>query len=143
MPQSELRLIKRWIEYVPQRDFPTIPRQLRGIYVLYRYRRRQQAYDVVYVGMARVGRRGGIRGRLSSHFKSKRKFWTHFSAFEVWENVRDEEIGELEGLFRQIYRQDQRANRLNKQRAFRKLRHVDRIPTSADGSLRTSRRRRR
>ncbi|GAF97179.1 unnamed protein product, partial [marine sediment metagenome] len=32
--------------------------------------------------------------------------WTHFSIFEVWENITENEIKELEGLFRQIYRKD-------------------------------------
>ncbi len=56
--------------------------------------------------------------------ESKRDLWTHFSVFEVWENVRGEEIEELEGLLRHIYRRDSRANRLNAQRAFAKLRRV-------------------
>jgi hypothetical protein len=33
--------------------------------------------------------------------------------FEVWDNVRDEEVVELEGLFRHNYRRDTRAGRLN------------------------------
>jgi len=37
---------------------------------------------------------------------------------------RDEEIAELEGLFRQIYRRDTRANSLNIQRGFKKARRV-------------------
>ena len=61
-------------------------------------------YDVVYVGMATQG----IRGRLESHVKRKGDLWTHFSAFEVWDNIRDEEIVELEGLFRHLYRKDSR-----------------------------------
>ncbi len=44
--------------------------------------------------------------------------------FEVWENIRNDEIIELEGLFRHIYRLDSRANELNKQRGFRKLKMV-------------------
>ena len=68
--------------------------------------------------------RTGIRGRLISHMKSKHSEWTHFSAFEVWDNVRDEEIVELEGLFRHLYRKDSKANGLNKQRKFHKLAKV-------------------
>jgi len=41
--------------------------------------------------------------------------------FEVWDNIRDDEIVELEGLFRHIYRDDSRANTLNVQRRFRPL----------------------
>jgi hypothetical protein len=67
MPQSELRLVKRSAEYIAKGRIGELPRQLRGIYVLYR---RQGAgvserYRVVYVGMAAAGRRGGIRGRLT------------------------------------------------------------------------------
>jgi hypothetical protein len=105
-----------------------VPRQRRGIYVLYQHRKQsgRDKYDVVYVGMTVTGRRGGIRGRLKSHFKSKskRNLWTHFSVFEAWDNIRDEEIVELEGLFRHIYRDDSQANRLNRQRGFKKLRNI-------------------
>jgi len=36
----------------------------------------------------------------------------------------DREIRKLEGLFRHIYRKDTRANQLNVQRSFKKLRKV-------------------
>lgn len=126
MPQSELRLVKRSVEFVSKERYREFPRKRRGIYVLYTHRRRQGAdkYDVVYVGMAGTGRLGGIRSRLRSHFKNKGDLWTHFSVFEVWDNIREEEIRELEGLFRHIYRRDSKANRLNVQRGFKKLRKV-------------------
>ncbi|GAI10644.1 unnamed protein product [marine sediment metagenome] len=79
----------------------------------------------MYVGMA--GSAGAsIRGRLRRHAKSKKKskMWTHFSIFEVHDNVTEYEIKELEGLFRHIYRKDTRANMLNRQRSFKKLRKV-------------------
>lgn len=109
------------------RDVEKLPRRLRGIYVLYKYSRRTRCHDVVYVGMAWAATRVGIKGRLRSHLRSKAKLWTHFSVFEVWENVRDEEITELEGFFRQIYRSDYRANRLNTQRSFKKLKRIPKI----------------
>ena len=123
MPQSELRLIRRCAEYVPKERLKLLPRRLRGVYVLYRRRRSpgKDKYDVLYVGMTSAGRRGGIRGRVSSHVKSKGELWTHFSAFEVWDNIRDDEIAELEGLFRHIYRRDTKASHLNVQRGFKKL----------------------
>lgn len=128
MPQSELRLVQQWAEFRPQDEIVDLPRRLRGIYVLYRHRNRGRAdkYDVVYVGMARAGRRGGIRGRLNSHLKRKGDLWTHWSAFVVWDNIRDDEVLELEGLFRHIYRRDSRANRLNVQRGFKKLVRIQR-----------------
>ena len=127
MEQSELRLIKRWQQFVPKGDLEKIPRGLRGIYVLYKHQPPGNAYDVVYVGMARAGRSGGIRGRVRQHRRSKTYLWTHFSVFEVWDNIREDEVTELEGLFRQIYSRDQKASRLNKQRSFKKLKRVPRI----------------
>ncbi len=127
MPKSVLRLVRRSAEFIPKERITELPRGLRGIYVLYRHRSgRKVRYDVLYVGMATAGRRGGVRGRLSSHAKSRRKgkLWTHFSVFEVWDNIRDEEIVELEGLFRHIYRRDSAANSLNIQRGSKKARRV-------------------
>ena len=70
----------------------------------------------------------GIRSRLLSHARSKRKreLWTHFSIFQVWDNITEAEVAELEGLFRHIYRKDTRANRINRQRSFKKLKKVRR-----------------
>jgi hypothetical protein len=122
MPESELKLFKRCIEFQPRIEIDNVPRGVRGIYALHRWRPRLQQFDVVYVGMARQG----VRARLRSHAQSKKKrdLWTHFSIFEVFDNVRGEEIQELEGLLRHIYRRDSRANRLNTQRAFTKLSRV-------------------
>ncbi len=122
MRESPLRLVKRFAEFQPQERVQKVPRGRRGLYVLYK---RSEAdgktyYDVVYVGMATQG----IRGRLESHVKRKGDLWTHFSAFEVWDNIRDEEIVELEGLFRHLYRKDSQANALNVQRTFKKATKV-------------------
>jgi hypothetical protein len=132
MPESELRLIKHYVEFLPQSDFLRIPRYTRGIYVLFK-KSPKGKFDVVYVGMA-GGEKAGIRGRIRNHFRCKGNLWTHFSAFEVWENIREEEVRELEGLFRHIYRKDIRANRLNRQRGFWKLRKV-RSATKREGWL--------
>src|ERR1700722_20197876 len=69
---------------------------------------------------------GSRSGRLRAHQRSKRKSggWTHFSVFEVWENVTKEEIEELEGLARHLYRYDSTANTMNLQRGYKKLRTV-------------------
>lgn len=116
MPQSPLRLIRRCAEYLDEAMVFDLPPDLRGMYVL--YKKRRDKFDVVYVGMAA---RGGIRGRLKLHRRTKRGQWTHFSVFEVWDNIRDEEIRELEGLFRHIYKRDSRASRLNVARGFKAL----------------------
>lgn len=122
MPETELKLFRRCVEFQPRESFNDVPPGVRGIYALLRWRPRLGKYDVVYVGMARTS----VRGRLRAHLRSRTKadLWTHFSIFEVFDNVRGEEIEELEGLLRHIYRMDPRANRLNVQRAFRKLRRV-------------------
>ena len=123
MEQSPLRLIKRFSEYIPVGEINRMPLGLRGIYVLYKKRPRNGSFDVVYVGMT-LGGKGGIRGRLKRHRRKKEGLWTHCSIFEVWNNIRDDEIVELEGLFRHIYRQDSRANELNLQRGFRELKRI-------------------
>jgi hypothetical protein len=122
MTQSALRLIKRVAEFQPQERIESIPTNRRGLYVLYKHAEEdgEDHYDVVYVGMATRG----MKRRLRSHLKRKGDLWTHFSAFEVWDNVRDEEIVELEGLFRHIYRKDSGANALNVQRNFKKVAKV-------------------
>lgn len=122
--QSPLRLIKRTIEYLPVEEVLELPRGIRGIYVLYSYRPRLDKHDVVYVGMTNAWKGGGVRGRLKRHKNKKLGLWTHCSVFEVWDNIRDDEIKELEGLFRHIYRDDSRANSLNMQRGFKKLKTI-------------------
>jgi hypothetical protein len=128
MPQSPLRLIRKCAEYIPQEHVLKVPGGVRGVYVLYRRARNRRSkndnYNVVYVGMGGLGEHGGIRSRLRRHRRTKRGLWTHFSLFVVWDNIRDEEIRELEGLFRHIYRRDSQASALNKARSFRALRKL-------------------
>jgi hypothetical protein len=128
MPESPMRLIRRVAEFKPKAEVKLVPPMLRGIYVLYQQRKVQghDRFDVQYVGMAAAGGRRGLRGRLNSHARSRKRgeLWTHFSVYEVWGNVRDDEVTELEGLFRHIYRKDTRASALNIQRAFKKIKLV-------------------
>lgn len=120
--ESPMRLIRQSVEFCAKDEWPIVPPYIRGIYVLYydHSSGRKKTFDVVYVGMARVG----IRGRLAAHARNKADLWTHFSLFEVWENVRDREIEELEGLLRHIYRRDARANSLNTQKLYGRARSV-------------------
>ena len=106
----------------PQDEIKLVPRSRRGLYVLYRKHKNKgkDKYDVVYVGMTT----SGMLSRLKSHKKKKGDLWTHFSVFEVWNNIRDEEIVELEGLFRHFYSKDSRANGLNIGKGFKKLRSI-------------------
>jgi hypothetical protein len=129
MPISKLHFIKRCAEFIPKEELDIVPHNTRGIYVLYCRHMRKHAqkpyFDVVYVGMAGESR-ASIHGRLVQHAKSKlkRDLWTHFSFFEVWDNIQEDEVRELEGILRHIYRKDRRANVLNQQGGFMKLRKV-------------------
>ena len=131
MPVSELKLVKRCVEFCEIGEIKKIPRNTRGIYVLFKRRKKfnkrskkwRDKYDVVYIGMAR-GAKSGAHSRLLSHRNSKEGEWTHFSIFEVWDNITQDEVAELEGLFRHIYRKDTKANALNEQRGFKKLKTV-------------------
>ncbi len=125
MARSKLRLIKNVLEYQSIDDIFRVPVQTRGVYALYQYNKRRDTYDVVYIGMAR-GDKTGIRGRLNKHSKRKRGLWTHYSAYEVWDNVSEVEVEELEGLFRHMFKYDSKANRLNKQKGYKKLAHLSR-----------------
>lgn len=122
MKQSPLRLFKRCTEYIPIDEIDVLPRGLRGIYVL--YLQNDKDFDVVYVGMTNAFKGGGIKGRLRGHRKRKFGLWTHSSVYEVWDNIRDDEVKELEGLFRHIYRSDSKASPLNTQRTYGKLEEI-------------------
>jgi hypothetical protein len=125
MSISDCRWFKRVAEFLPKDDIRLVPKRTRGLYALFHFRRGLNRYDVVYVGLA-GGAKTGVGGRLRSHARSKAKgkLWTHFSIFEVWENVWEHEVAELEGLFRHIYSRDTKANRLNVQRSFKPLKRV-------------------
>jgi hypothetical protein len=125
MRPDVLRFIKRSAEFLKQDEISKLPRGLRGIYVLYRKqpsKKKRPVFDLRYIGMST----SGIGGRLRSHKRSKRKTgeWTHFSVFQVWDNVTNQEVSELEGLARHLYRFDQTASTLNIQRGYKRLRRV-------------------
>ena len=79
-------------------------------------------HHVNYIGVAGIGKdlRSGIRGRLKSHHRN-RKDWTHYSFFEVHDNITREEIRELESLLLAIFRHDPRISLENKQKGFGNL----------------------
>lgn len=117
-----LRLVQSCWEYVDRTKFSEVGSARRGIYVLYQENsiqikgRKKIRFDVVYVGMTDRS----IRARLRSHH-TKKKDWSHFSVYAVWPNITNEEIEELEGLFRHIYSKDSRANILNAQKQYKAL----------------------
>jgi hypothetical protein len=123
MPISACYLFKNSFEFLPASALNTVPVRVRGLYVLYKANGRHM--DVVYVGMAR-GDKTGVRGRLLVHKRKKAKLWSHFSVYEVWDNITKEQVEELEGLFRHLYRHDAAANRLNVQKSYRPLNAIRR-----------------
>ena len=125
MPISACYLFKNSFEFRPVSEIGLVPPMVRGIYVLYHASNSDRSMDVVYVGMARGGK-SGARGRLIIHKRNKPKLWTHFSVFEVWDNITKEQVEELEGLFRHIYQLDSTANRLNVQKRYRPLHSIRR-----------------
>ena len=114
MPSSTCRFIKRVAEFVPQSQCKNVPDNTRGIYALLLRSNGRQYFDVVYVGMS-AGKTNGIYARLGKHCKNKEMDWDHFTIFEVHDNITNQEIVELEGLFRHMYRKDSQANKHNKQ----------------------------
>lgn len=124
MAVSELRLIKHCVEFLSKEEIKQLPPLSRGVYVLYKYRPKKKKYDVVYIGMAGGHKKSGMDKRLRSHRRRKGEYWTHFSAFEVWENIREEEVRELEGILRHIFRKDSKANTLGTQKSFNKLTRI-------------------
>jgi hypothetical protein len=130
-----LRLIFRCAQWIPKSFLNRIPKRVRGIYALHFYHKKfkKKKYDVVYIGMA--SGKAGIRSRLAAHAGSKRKGkeWSHFSIFEVWPNIAEDDISELEGLFREIFRKDTNANHLARQKRYVKLQKV-RVPTRRIGA---------
>src|SRR5437868_2510853 len=104
MAIAPVRMFKNSFEFFPLERVDDVPARTRGLYVLYN-KDADGKFNVVYIGMAR-GEKSGAKARLRKHrsTKSKAGLWTHFSVFEVWDNVSKQEIEELEGLFRHLYR---------------------------------------
>jgi hypothetical protein len=118
--QSLLGTIKRWRRYVPREELNTVRHHTRGFYVLYK-KGRGTRYEVRYIGIAGTGRKGaGIHGRLKSHNRHK-DGWTHFSFFEVHDNISGEQIREIEALLLQIFRHDPRIQLSNVQTGSRRF----------------------
>jgi len=126
---NALRLIKWCTQWQDKKNWEEVPVNLRGIYALHAGDPNKDIYNVVYIGMAASGT--GIKRRLRNHVRSKRKGdkWTHFSFYVVWENIRDDEIRELECLLQEIYRKDTDANSLARQKGCKRIKEVRRNRT--------------
>lgn len=130
MPQQSIfRIIKRWRRYQARESWKSVAKRTRGLYVLYQNGSSGQ-YEVVYIGVAGLGKggTGGIRGRLQRHNRPKRKKdgkkakeWTHYSMFEMHDNITRDEIRELESLLLAIFRHDRRIALTNKQQGSTRL----------------------
>ncbi len=128
MPEIELRLIKRSEKLLPADKINSLPNGLRGFYVLYNYSRETDSYNVVYVGVSSTrSDEGHLRWKLKTHSKKKEGLWSHFSIYEVWENINGNEIRELKRLFREIYKNDSNANKLIKQKGSERLEKIPKI----------------
>ena len=115
MPKpAPLRLIKRCRLYERRGDWKPIPSLTRGLYVLYRKRPSRKGtkiFEVAYIGVGGVKKvpRSGVGARIRTHDKTKPSAdWTHYSFFEVHDNISREEILELEDLLLRIFRHDPR-----------------------------------
>ena len=119
--QSLLRMVKSWVRYQPRSEVKLTPYKTRGLYVLYE-KKGAKDFNVVYIGVAGLGKSGGggMRGRLESH-ASRIANWTHFSLFEVHDNIMREEIRELESLLLGIFRYDSRIHLANAQKGSKKM----------------------
>jgi hypothetical protein len=113
MPSSRCFLIKRVAEFAPRSKISEIPDYTRGVYALLKERTGSR-FDVVYIGRA-TGAQVGFHSRIVDHDKRKED-WTHFSLFEVHDNISTEMISELEALILHIYSRDSRTNIQNLQR---------------------------
>ena len=125
MAVARLRFFKRCAEFIPRSKTTHIPGNTRGIYVLLKEIRPKREYKVMYVGMA-GGNRSGTHSRLNAHKRSHKKSpeWTHFSLFEVWDNINEPEIREIEGIIRHIFRKDSGVLPLNVANKFTRLSKV-------------------
>jgi hypothetical protein len=121
--QAPLRIVKRWKRYRPKDEIHRVPRDTRGFYVLYS-KGRGERYEVRYIGVSGLGKGGRVHRRLRSH-RRKKDDWTHFSLFEVHDNITAAEIRELEAMLLEIFHHDPRiglANVRTGSRAFSRLR---------------------
>jgi hypothetical protein len=74
------------------------------------------------------GEKYQVRSRLLTHEKSKSGLWTHFSVYEVWDNITKAQVVELEGLFRHVYREDKTGKSLNIQKKSTLIAGIQRQP---------------
>jgi hypothetical protein len=116
MPYANCKFIKHIAEFQSKEERNNVPNNTRGIYILLNQSKdNKDKYEVVYIGMSGRSTIRGVHARLAEHNQNKNKKWTHFTVFEVHDNITYAEIKELEGLILCIYRKDPRVNKHNAQ----------------------------
>lgn len=128
--QTALRLVKKCRLYLKRDSFDDeIPHVTRGIYVL--YSKEGEQFKVTYIGVGGARAKiatSGVRGRLKKHDKKTGKYvknWTHYSYFEVHDNVSGAEILELESLLLTIFEHDKRIRLDNIQHGLKALKKLN------------------
>jgi hypothetical protein len=118
MATKTLNTIRCCAEFLPAADVLKVPHRIRGIYTLLQQpRNNPKVYNVIYIGMSRTG----VRTRLRAHKRTKKGKWTHFSIYSVCSHISNDQITELEGILRAIFRRDSRANKIAIAKGFKKL----------------------
>jgi len=121
--QSPLRLIKSWRRYAKRETVGEVPPITRGVYVL--YKEDAGDYKVSYIGVGGLSAvaKSAVTSRLKSHALHRpKKDWSHYSVFEVHDNITHDEIRELEALMLGIFRDDPQIELKNTQLGSKKLR---------------------
>ena len=102
MKVSPCYLFSRSLEFCPAEDIDLVPPGTKGIYVLYQSLN-ADLMELIYIGVG-FGECSGLHGRLKMHRDLQPNVWTHFSVFQVWDNITKKQIKELAGFFRHVFR---------------------------------------
>lgn len=102
MKVSPCYLFCRSLELCSAAEIEFVPPATKGIFVLYRHIE-NDLMELVYIG-AGMGDQDGLKGQLQMHRNLQHHAWTHFSIFQVWENIPKKQMKELAGFFRHVYR---------------------------------------
>lgn len=109
MKRAQLTLVKRSAEFIPAHATKYVPANFFGIYVLYVHRKSTNKYDVQYIGTANRRNKQDIKKALQEHILNNKPLWTHYSAYELWDKILDEDQYHVDELFKRIYKKDSKA----------------------------------
>jgi hypothetical protein len=138
--EALLRLIKNCRLYQERETCKAkghIPHVTRGLYVLYKeghLKKDKKNFEVTYIGIGGVQNKratSGVGNRIRTHYKraeeGKIEDWTHYSFFEVHDNISREEIRQLESLLLTIFQHDKRITLDNVQHGGSELRKLSKL----------------